>query len=151
MVTTMVKSLRLIRLIRILKIYKYIVASPDKEADTGKKKKKKKSEKKEGEDEPKEETIFQKETDPTKLGKAMLDTLTRWTISGILLMLMILPMLSRIQTDFSGIYALRRTFRFGHSSCEDTASYFCSKKQWISEDGWYSVLRGMARASEDET
>lgn len=37
---------------------------------------------------------FLKETDPTKLGKSMVDTLNRKAIIGTLLMLMILPLIS---------------------------------------------------------
>lgn len=103
--TQLVKSMRLIRLIRILKIYKYISGDARPQEDQGGKKKKKKKvvpEKKEDEEEKKEESIFVQETDPTKLGKAMIDTLTRNTIVGILTMLIVLPMLSPVQQDYSG-------------------------------------------------
>ena len=150
--TTILKSLRLIRLIRILKIYKYIVGgNPNKNEDTGgKKRRKKRAEKKEGEDEIKEETVFQQETNPSKLGKNMLDTLNRWTISIILLMLMTLPILNPPSTDYSGIFALKKVFWFGRSSCTDSSSYFCDRKPRISKDGWNEILRGMTRASQDE-
>ena len=57
----------------------------------------------------------------------MLDTLTRWTISGILLMLIVLPNIQVQKIDFSGIHCLRRTFWFGRSSCTDPDSFFCQE------------------------
>jgi hypothetical protein len=148
-----VTSLRLIRLIRILKIYKYIVGAPNKasEDQSGKKKKRKRPEvRQEGEDEQKEQTIFERETDPAKLGKSMLDTLTRSTITGILLMLITLPNIQVSQTDYSGIHCLRRTFWFGRSSCTDPDSFFCRDGQsWASSGGWMEVLRGVVTCAID--
>jgi hypothetical protein len=47
------------------------------------------------------ESLFRKETDPSKLGKALSDTNTREVIIGVLLMLMILPLLAPSSIDFS--------------------------------------------------
>jgi len=64
-----VKALRLIRLIRIIKLYKYIKQSTSKEGP----------DEEEFEDEEEEEEMdknekrFKRETDPTKLGKALSD------------------------------------------------------------------------------
>ena len=40
------------------------------------------------------ESLFKRETDPSKLGKALSDRNTREVIIGVLLMLMILPLLT---------------------------------------------------------
>ena len=64
-----------------------------------------------------EESEFKKETDPSKLGKALGDSINRKTIIGVLLMLMILPLFTISEIDFSGEYALRDAFWFGRSSC----------------------------------
>lgn len=116
-----IKSLRLIRLIRIIKLYKYIASSgdkPDDDAANLKKKKKKKADAVKKEDEV-EESLFMKETDPTKLGKALSESINRRTIIGVLLMLMTLPLLRRAKMDFSGEYALRELFWMGRSNCMD--------------------------------
>lgn len=42
-----------------------------------------------------------KETDPSKLGKALSDTTTRRVIIGVLLMLMVLPLLSYSEIDMA--------------------------------------------------
>ncbi len=47
------------------------------------------------------ESLFKRETDPSKLGKALSDRNTREVIIGVLLMLMILPLLSPTENDFS--------------------------------------------------
>lgn len=82
----------------------------------------------------------------------MLDTLTRWTISGILLMLITLPNIKTRQVDYSGIHCLRRTFWFGRSSCTDSESFFCQNtgNGWASDAGWMEILRGMVSCSIDE-
>ena len=52
--------------------------------------------------EPEEnESLFRKETDPSKLGKALSDTNTREVIIAVLLMLMVLPLLAPSTIDFS--------------------------------------------------
>jgi hypothetical protein len=101
------KSLRLIRLIRIIKLYKYFLKSQNanaKKDDGGQSQSRKR--KVEPSDavtaaavEP--ESLFRKETDPSKLGKALSDTNTREVIIGVLLMLMVLPLLAPTEIDFS--------------------------------------------------
>lgn len=90
-----IKSLRLIRLIRIIKLYKYIASSGDKPEDENNQKKKKKKKEEKKKDDEVEESLFKKETDPTKLGKALSESINRRTIIGVLLMLMTLPLLRR--------------------------------------------------------
>ena len=114
-ISKVVKSVRLIRLIRIIKLYKYIVQS-NKEEDPQPKKKKVTYENTTVEDEN-EQSLFKKETDPSKLGKALSDSITRKVIIGVLLMLMVLPLLSFSDTDYSTEYGLREIFWFGRSSC----------------------------------
>lgn len=58
-----------------------------------------------------------KEADPSKLGRALSDTTTRRVIIGVLLMLMILPLLTYSDTNFTLGYGLREIFWFGRSSC----------------------------------
>ena len=130
-----IKSLRLIRLIRIIKLYKYIASSGDKPEDENnqKKKKKKKDTEKKKEDEV-EESLFKKETDPTKLGKALSESINRRTIIGVLLMLMTLPLLRRSKTDFSGEFILREVFWMGRSNCmdaKDPYGFECNNAKWI--------------------
>jgi preprotein translocase subunit SecF len=50
--------------------------------------------KKEKIEEEEEESEFKKETDPSKIGKALSDSINKKTIIGVLFMLMILPILS---------------------------------------------------------
>jgi len=64
--------------------------------------------------------LFKKETDPSKLGKALTDQNTREIIIGVLLMLMILPLLSHSEIDYSQEYGLRELFWVGRSSCVPT-------------------------------
>lgn len=47
------------------------------------------------------ESLFKRETDPSKLGKALSDTNTREVIIGVLLMLMVLPLLTASEMDYS--------------------------------------------------
>jgi hypothetical protein len=83
-----------------------------------------------------------KETDPSKFGKALSDTTTRRVIIGVLLMLMVLPLLTYSEIDFSSEYALREIFWFGRSSCLkslDASSpsngtalgFYCPEKPWL--------------------
>lgn len=123
----------MIRLIRIIKLYKYIVQSRSKkdneELNSQKKRKKKKQLQKiqaEAAKEEEEETVFKKETDPNKLGKALSESINKKTIIGTLLMLMVLPLLSRNETDFSSQSALREVFWFGRSSCTDPNGFYCA-------------------------
>ena len=92
-----VKALKLVRLIRIIKLYKYIKQSMSKEQE---------EEESDIEDEEEDEkerldSLFKRETDPSKLGKALSDRNTREVIIGVLLMLMILPLLTPTETDFA--------------------------------------------------
>jgi ribosomal protein S4 len=116
-----IKALRLIRLIRIIKLYKYIVQARDKKENedlqSKKKRKRKQVKVQEEKKEEEEETLFKKETDPGKLGKALSESINKKTIIGTLLMLMILPLLSRSATDYSQHYSLREVFWFGGSGC----------------------------------
>ena len=61
--------------------------------------------------------MFKRETDPSKLGKALSDRNTREVIIGVLLMLMVLPLLSPTEIDYSQEYGLRELFWMGRSSC----------------------------------
>ena len=63
------------------------------------------------------EARFRRETDPTKLGKALSDQNTREVIIGVLLMLMVLPLLSPTEIDYSQEYGLRELFWMGRSNC----------------------------------
>ena len=108
-----VKALRLIRLVRIIKLYKYIKQSMSKEQDE------EESDIEDEEEDEKErlESLFKRETDPSKLGKALSDRNTREVIIGVLLMLMILPLLTPTETDFAQEYGLREIFWMGRSNC----------------------------------
>ena len=64
------------------------------------------------------ESLFRKETDPSKLGKALSDTNTREVIIGVLLMLMVLPLLAPTEIDFSQEYGVRELFWMGRSNCK---------------------------------
>jgi len=100
--------------------------------------------------EEQEETLFKRETDPSKLGKALQDTINRKTIIGVLLMLMILPLLTRSDVDYSTNYGLRELFWFGRSSCKDPEGFFCKdqdKTPWITTDGWNELLRGYNKSA----
>lgn len=93
-----------------------------------------------------------KETDPSKLGKALSDTTTRRVIIGVLLMLMVLPLLTYSDIDYSSEFAIREIFWFGRSSCKksnstNTIDFYCPSKPWLTEEGWYEMLRGFMRAS----
>lgn len=100
----------------------------DDSKNSKKKKKKKLSEIKKQQDlDEVEESEFKKETDPSKLGKALSDSINRKTIIGVLLMLMILPLFTLPEIDYSGEYALRDAFWFGRSSCKDPEGFFCNQ------------------------
>lgn len=104
-------------------------------------------------DEEAEESLFKKETDPTKLGKALSESINRRTIVGVLLMLMILPLLRRPKSDYSGEYSLREVFWFGRSNCinrKDPNAFFCPENSWISKEGWFETLRSLASSSLDD-
>ena len=94
-----------------------------------------------------------KEADPSKLGKALSDTTTRRVIIGVLLMLMILPLLTYSQTDYSSEYAMREIFWFGRSNCKpsddkNTIDFYCPKGEpWLTQEGWHEMLRGFLKSS----
>jgi len=124
----LVKSLRLIRLIRIIKLYKIYLNLQEQQTIDSKisKKKKKKSLKVENKEEEVEESEFKKETDPSKLGKALEESINKKTIVGLLFMLMFLPLLSPTEKDFSANFTLREVFWFGISSCRDPTGFYCN-------------------------
>jgi len=101
--------------------------------------------------EEEEETVFKKETDPSKLGKSLSESINKKTIIGTLLMLMILPLLSRSDIDYSINYAIREVFWFGTSSCDDPNGFFCNQNDtWLTDEGWYEILRGLIRSAQNE-
>lgn len=51
------------------------------------------------------------------MGKALSDMTTRRVIIGVLLMLMVLPLLTYSEMDYSTEYAMREIFWFGRSNC----------------------------------
>lgn len=146
------KSLRLIRLIRIIKLYKYAMKTlSDKEQDDQSKSKKKKKKKQVEvviKDVDPAESEFKKETDPSKLGGALVDSINRKTIIGVLLMLMVLPLFTASEIDYSGEYALREAFWFGRSSCKDPEGFYCNQDPWITTEGWRELLRGITRSAQ---
>jgi len=85
----LLKSLRLIRLIRIIKLYKYAIKSKSRDDDDDMPSKKKKKK-----EDDVEMSVFMKETDPSKLAKALVGVINRQTITIILFMLMIFPLLT---------------------------------------------------------
>jgi hypothetical protein len=95
--------------------------------------------------------VFKKETDPSKLGKSLSESINKKTIIGTLLILMVLPLLSRAEVDFSINYFLREIFWFGRSSCEDPLGFFChpEEEKWLTVEGWNEILRGSVRAGEN--
>jgi hypothetical protein len=78
-------------------------------------------------------------------------------------MLMVLPLLSPSEIDYSKAYGLRGIFNLGKSSCQTNlnapllipppnvdprefttapkSNYFCNSKPQINEQGWYELLR----------
>lgn len=128
-------------------------AKQEEDINPKKRKKKKNLAKIQQDKKPEEEdSLFKKETDPSKLGKSLSESINKKTIIGTLLILMVLPLLSRADTDFSVDYFLRELFWFGRSSCTDeNHGFFChvTKDEWMTEEGWYEILRGAIRASEN--
>lgn len=135
------KSLRLIRLIRIIKLYKYIIQSKQRREDNKQKqtvqqashvrfKKVLDTAQANGAAAAEEETesLFKKETDPSKLGKALSDQNTREVIIGVLLMLMVLPLLSHSEIDYCQEYGLREIFWIGRSDCTPPEPVIHSEK-----------------------
>lgn len=62
--------------------------------------------------------------EPSRLGKALSDTITRRVIIGILLMLMVLPILTYSGVDYSVEYGLRKLFWYGRSNCKNIGGDF---------------------------
>jgi len=116
-ITQVFKSLRLIRLIRIIKLYKYFIQSANKRDSPGDENELEKKKEEEKEPQKEQESLFKRETDPSKLGKALSDTNTREVIIGVLLMLMVLPLLAPSEIDYSQEYGLREIFWMGRSNC----------------------------------
>ena len=99
-----VKSLRLIRMIRIIKLYKYVSKTSEFKNEN------------EDVNEEMEEAESINKTNLSKLCRILSDMTTRRVIIiGVLLMLM-LPLLTYSQLDYSGNYGLRELFWFGRSN-----------------------------------
>ena len=99
-------------------------------------------------EEENEQALFRKETDPSKLGKALSDTTTRRVIIGVLLMLMVLPLLTYSEIDYSSEYGLREVFWFGRSSCvQAEGDFYCDPQPWLTSEGWYQLLRNYIKSS----
>ena len=60
---------------------------------------------------------LKRELEPSRLGKALSDTLTRRLIIGVLLLLMVLPAITFNQQDYSFQFGIRQLFWFGRSNC----------------------------------
>lgn len=57
-------------------------------------------------------------------------------------MLMVLPLLSYSEIDFSSEYGLRELFWFGRSSCENVnGTFYCQENDWVTTEGWNELLR----------
>lgn len=142
----------MIRLIRIIKLYKYVMkslaAKEEDEQSKSKKKKKRKQVEVVIKDVEPEESEFKKETDPSKLGGALGDAINRKTIIGVLLLLMVLPLFTASEIDYSGEYGLREAFWFGRSSCTDEGGFYCNRGTWITKEGWRELLRGLTRSAQ---
>jgi len=64
----------------------------------------------------------------------------------VLLMLIIVPILSKPVSDFSPFYSLRELFWFGSTNCKSSEGFFCNKEDWISDLGWKEMLKGFVTA-----
>lgn len=144
--TKIVKSLRLIRLIRIIKLYKYLVKSSSEKEEARMREQQKLSQNA-------QQAALKRELEPSRLGSALSDTLTRRLIIGVLCLLMVLPAITYNSTDTSHNFGLRQLFWTGRSNCADiNGEFLCEKGQWISDDGWNELLRQYVGASRsDET
>jgi hypothetical protein len=60
---------------------------------------------------------LKRELEPSRLGKALSDTLTRRLIIGVLMLLMVLPAITFAGSDISFEYGLKKLFWFGRSNC----------------------------------
>lgn len=80
--------------------------------------------------------------EPSRLGKALSDTTTRRVIIGVLGMLMVLPLLTYSDTDYSSAFGLRSIFWFGRSDCSNrNGTFYCNYGDWLTKEGWYEKLR----------
>jgi len=98
--TKIIKSLRLIRLIRIIKLYKYIVKGNSEVEEARLREQQKLSQNA-------QQAALKRELEPSRLGKALSDTLTQRLIIGVLLLLMVLPAITYNNSDLSHNYGLR--------------------------------------------
>ena len=65
-------------------------------------------------------------------------------------MLMILPLLSRSEIDYSAEYGLRQLFWLGRSSCTDPDGFFCNRQPtWVTKEGWIENLRAFNQSALD--
>ena len=79
--------------------------------------------------------------EPSRLGKALSDTITRRVIIGVLGMLIILPILTYSSTDYSSEYGLRKLFWYGRSDCSNAnGTFLCNDGNWITANGWNNML-----------
>lgn len=85
---------------------------------------------------------MKRELEPSRLGNALSDTTTRRVIIGVLGMLMILPLLTYTNDDFSSEYGIRQLFWFGRSNCAAVSgNFYCNYGPWIDADGWQEKMR----------
>lgn len=141
-ITKILKSLRLIRLIRIIKLYKYAIKSSN-DAEEARMREQQKS------SSNALQAKLKRELEPSRLGKALSDTLTRRLIIGVLLLLMVLPAISYSQTDKTFDYGLRQVFSFGQSNCNVIAGKLHCEgygRNWLTSEGWQSILRNFVNA-----
>ena len=81
-----------------------------------------------------QQAALKREMEPSRLGKALSDTITRRVIIGVLLMLMVLPILTYSPTDYSSEYGLQHLFWFGRSNCHLIQGDFkCERNNWITQ------------------
>lgn len=93
-IAKVIKSLRLIRLIRIIKLYKYVVQSNSEAEEARLREQQKLSQNA-------QQAALKRELEPSRLGKALSDTLTRRLIIGVLMLLMVLPAITYQGNDIS--------------------------------------------------
>ena len=139
------KSLRLIRLIRIIKLYKYAVKSSSEHEEAKMREQQKASANA-------QQAKLKRELEPSRLGKALSDTLTRRLIIGVLILIMVLPAITNVKSDLSFDFGIRQLFWFGRSGCDKIGGEFhCSdySKGWMTQEGWQRMLRNYVSAAGD--
>lgn len=92
--------MRLIRLIRIIKLYKYLVKSNSEAEEARLREQQKLSQNA-------QQAALKRELEPSRLGKALSDTLTRRLIIGVLLLLMVLPAITYNSVDVSHQFGMK--------------------------------------------